>query len=152
MEYAAGLTIVKTLGVDLTIQCLSSATSVVRLIGSIRTNDESKEITNYIEEEDLEKRIGVIMSVIKNINMDKHNTEPLSLCIGNLQECIKRLEDLLKAFNERVLYNRSIWVLSSLRSYGFSDLLAGLKVCTKNLESRKQELFNIIMINNMLLG
>jgi hypothetical protein len=148
MEYAAGLTIVKTLGVDLTLSCLSSATSLIRLIGSIRSNDDSsRDIVDYIVSEDLEKQIGLIVSLIKNIDV---NSEPLKICIGNLEECINSIEGHLKIFNERMSYNKSIWVLASLRSYGFADLLQKLRACAKTLESRIQFLFNVIQINHAL--
>jgi hypothetical protein len=154
MELVTGMAIVKTVGVDVTLQCLSSVTSsakgIYNMISSIKTNDELLEVMRFIEKEDIEKQTKMVEAILTGVNIEKHHTSALSQCVSDLKECLSTMETLLSAINVRANYNRSIWMFKSFRSYGFSDLFNRLQICTQNLAYRKQALFDVLRINNQL--
>lgn len=155
MEYVAGVAFVKTVGIDGTLQCLSSVTSsakcIYNMISSIKTFDESQEVMRFIEETDLERKIRLVESVMAGIDIKQHHTAALAYCINDLKECLALMETLLAAINTRVTYNRSIWMFKSFRAYGFSDLFDRLKISFRNLADRKTALFEVLRINDRLM-
>ena len=155
MEYAAGVAIVKTIGIDVTIQCAKAlsctAKGVYDLLRSISSTDNGGSVSKYIEETDLECMIKVMEKVVLAIDVNKHHTDPLLQCIEDLQTCLTLTEQILKEYQKRIDYNRSIWFFSSFRAYGFSDLHENLQLQVRHLNGRYDRLSNTIKMNAYLL-
>jgi len=154
MEYAAGVAIVKTIGIDVTIQCVKAvsctAQGIYGLLRNIGSIDTGGAVSKYMREADIECQVQLLESVVSAIDVNRHHTEPLSLCIKDLRSCLDQIEKILREFQTRIDFNRSIWLFSSLRSYGFSDLHDELKLHTRHLADRSSRLFDIIKINGYL--
>lgn len=152
MELALGLTVVRT-SVDLTLMCIktvtSSAQGIYGLITALNSSSVGS-ISHVLRELDLETDVLILESLLKEIDVDKHHTETLSLCLKSLEECVLKIETALKTVHERISYNNSIWLFSTMRSYSFDDLADSLKILKLNLNNRKKTLFDVIKINPFL--
>jgi hypothetical protein len=154
MEYIAGVTIIKSIGLDLTIKCItgltSSAQGIYNLLTNIKTSSYSEDISKVLKELDMENDILILESLLKEINIEKHHTKTLALCLESLRECVVSIEKILIEINTRIIYNKSLWIGTSVRSYTFDDIIESLKIFNSNLNNRKKTLFEVIKINQYL--
>jgi len=154
MEYIAGVTVLKTIGLDLTLKCISTLTvstqSVYNLLSNIKSSVHTKDLTNVLKEMDLENDILILESIFKEIDLENHHTKTLALCLESLKVCVSEIENKLSEVNNRIIYNQSLWIASSMRSYVFDDIINSLKLLKLNLDNRKKTLFEVIKINAYL--
>ena len=154
MEYIAGVTVLRSIGLDLTLKCIStltiSAQSVYSLLTNIKSSAHTKDLTNVLREMDLENDILILESILKEIDLEHHHTKTLALCLESLKVCVFEIENKLSEVNNRIIYNKSLWLASSMRSYVFDDIIDSLKLLKSNLDNRKKTLFEVIKINSYL--
>lgn len=154
MEYAAGIALVKTIGIDGTLACINTLTSttgnIYSLIRKVSISSDAPDITSYIKETDLERKLQLLECIVKSIDINKHHTEALSMGIDNLKQCISDMNDVLKETDKRLDYNKDLWMLKSMRSYGFLDIYEKLKLHSHTLDERKKALLEVLSINAYL--
>lgn len=155
MEYAAGMVIVRTIGVDVTMQCIGALTGSVKgicgLIVGLQSCDEVAGVLKFIRDTDLERKVRLLERIITDIDLTRH-TASLSMSIEDVRECLGDIEKVLTEMQTRITYNRSLWLMKSMRSHGFTDILERIRTLTQNLEDRKKALFEVISINDHLGG
>jgi len=148
----AGLA-VTSIGIDTCIKTVTmSAQGIYSIVTTLTSPSTTPSISYVIKELDLIAEVSVLETLLKEIDLNKHHTETLTLCVKSLEECVLQIEKNLKIVQERSDYNNSLWILTSLRSYGFDDLISTLKLLKLNLSSRKKTLFNVLKINNFLVS
>ncbi len=154
MEYVKGVALVRSLGTNATLQCITSLTTSARciygLIASMGTHSEAPDIMMLIKESDLERKTRLLESVLSDIDIKMHYTNSLALCIKNLNSCLDDIKGMLDIVNKRSSYNKSLWLLKRARTYGFMDIYTSLKVTIMNLDDRRQSLFEVLAINHKL--
>lgn len=154
MEYVAGATIIRTIGLDLTIKCITgltaSAQGIYGLVSNISNNSHTPDIGNVVRELDLATDVSILESLLKEINIERHHTQTLAICLEKLRECVREIENQLIEMNTRLMYNKSLWIAVSMRSYGFTDIIDKLRILKKNMDSRRQMLFEVLKINGYL--
>lgn len=158
MEYV-GIIITKSVGIDFTIKCITtlttSAQGIYSLVSSISSSSiyaSDQDISKFLKELDIHSDISILEILIKEIDIHKHHTQTLSQCLEKLQECVINIENELIEINKRLLYNKSLWIAISMRSYGFQDIIENLKILKVNLKNRKKMLFDVIKINDYLIS
>jgi hypothetical protein len=149
MEFA-----IRTIGLDGALGCINAFTSttsnIYLLIKKFSTLPESQSITEYIQETDLELKLRVLDCIVRSIDIS-HDTEALALSICSLKGCISEMHCILKDIDQRLQYNMSLWVIRSVRSYGFSDLYDRLKLQSMILDDRRHLLMDVLHINKYLV-
>jgi len=164
MELIGG-TIIKNLSIDLTLKCISaittSASSIYGLIG--RFNDDGtkpEDVDKVLKDSDLEAKIPLLESVLKNLRLGKHSP-PLNLSLEGLGSCLKSIEKELKEISVRVTYNKSLdtskiykifwfipWHFRSRLFWKFDDIIENIKFYNKRLDERSELFFNILKTND----
>lgn len=141
-----------TIGLDLTLKCITavtaSAQSIYTLASSISSNKQEPSISKLLQELDIVADIQAIELIIKDFNIKKHHTRPLSSCLESLEKCVKEIETQLYEIQVRLCYNKTLW--TSLWAYKFTDVIENLKSLKIVLDNRKTMLFEVIKINGYL--
>lgn len=165
MDYVIGSTVARailgsptlsTICIQTTIQCLQTLAvttqEIYGFITTIKTTTHHIDITNLLIELDLEPEVLVLESLLKEINIEKHHTQTLAICLKLLEDCLTDILKLLSEVNKRLDYNKKLWVsFYGSRSYKFDDLGNKLRFYKANLDKRKDNLFEIIKINKYLI-
>jgi hypothetical protein len=149
MEFA-----IKTMGLDGALGCINAFTNttsnIYLLIKKFSTLPESQSVTEYIRETDLELKLKLLDCVVRSIDT-RHNTEALELSIYSLKQCIAEMNSVLEDIDHRLQYNTSLWLIRSVRSYGFTDLYDKLKLHSQILDDRRHLLIEVLHINHYLV-
>ncbi|NBX75171.1 MAG: hypothetical protein EBQ92_01290 [Proteobacteria bacterium] len=143
-----------SIGLNVVAQCITSLTAsangIYTLVGNITNNGSVPDIANFFEESDIKGDIQVLEFLIKEINPNNNPTKTLAKSLHLLKECVSEIEEKLKEVKRRVDYNNSLWFFTSIRSYGFTDMVRNLKSLKQKLNGRRDGLFEILKINNYL--
>ena len=143
---------VTSIGIDTCIKTVTmSAQGIYGIITTLTSPSTTPSISYVIKELDLATEVSVLETLLSEIDLEKHHTETLNKCVKSLEECVLQIEANLKTVQERSDYNNSLWIFTSMRSYGFDDLVSALRLLKCNLSSRKKTLFNVIKINTYLV-
>ena len=155
--YFVGTAIAGVIGLDMTlntIRCVNTITastdSIYKLVNCIHTHPQSSDIIKVLNKCDIEIKVRIIESLIKNLKLEKI-TEPIILCLNSLKESIALIEKELCDIHTKLNYNYSLWMLKSFREYDFSANIFNLHIYNNMLDNRKTLFFDIIHINNDLL-
>lgn len=155
MEYVIGGTIIRTIGIDLTLKCIStittSAHSIYGLISGLTSGSRPQNVVTVLKKLDIEQKVRVLESLIKNLRLGKHS-ETLSICLDGLKECLNNIEAELVIVQNRVTYNHSLWVFKAWRSWGFDDCIINLTTFNDMLESRRIMFFQVLEVDNELIS
>jgi len=110
------------------------------------TNHNANVVSDFIREFDILHKIKTITEFIDSIQHPNHNVleeiESIKICINDITKQLKIIE-------QRLEYNKSIWLLSSIRSYGFENRIKELKILMKVLNDRFNMLVLIYKTNNL---
>lgn len=143
-----------SIGLNVIAQCITSLTAsangIYTLVGNITNNGSVPDISNFFEESDIKGEVQVLELLIKEINLNNNPTRTLAKSLHLLKECVKEIEEKLKEVKRRVDYNNSLWFFTSVRSYGFTDIVRSLKNLKQKLNNRRIGLFEVLKINNYL--
>ena len=145
-----------TICIQSTVQCLQTlAVTTQEIYGFITTIKETTshvDIKNLMIELDLEPEVLVLESLLKEINIEKHHTQTLAICLKLLDQCLADILKLLAEVNKKVDYNKNLWVtFYGWRCQKFDGLGDQLRFYKANLDKRKSNLFEILKINSYLI-
>lgn len=153
MEYIMGGTIIRAIGLNLTLGCLnritSSAQSIYTLIGYVNGNSKYSDVGETIQKLDLDLKIRVLESLMKNLKTEKHS-EALQMCLTALGDCLISIEKELCDVYTKTNFNRSIKIMRSYRAQSFENNIKKLCIYSDTLDSRKELLFEILGIDKHL--
>ncbi len=110
-------------------------------------NYDDDKIYNFINKIDIIQKLKNIYNYIikaQSINSFVKNE------VDGILEVIKKIEEQINIINERLLYNKSIWLLSSFRKFKFNNRINELNVQTTILYKRLNTLNNYTTINNIV--
>lgn len=155
MDIVIGKTVVQTIGLDLTLKCISTLTSsaqgIYSLIKSINSNaSDQPDIQFVIADLDLGMEVKILDALIKDINIETQYTETLALCIESLKECVEQLESELVDVQKKLEWNSSLRIFKYYRSYGFEGKVEKFRLLKSNMNGRKAMLFDVLKINQHL--
>lgn len=165
MEYVIGSTVARailgnptasSICVQTTIRCLQTVVvttqEIYGFVTTIKTASHHVDITNLLIELDLEPEVLVLESLLKEINIEKHHTQTLAICLKLLEDCLTDILKTLAEVNKRLEYNNKLWVsFYGSRCYKFDNLGTKLRFYKTNLDKRKDNLFEILKINSYLM-
>lgn len=164
MDYVIGSTVARailgnptlsTICIQTTIQCVQTLAvttqEIYGFITTIKSTTYHVDIANLLIELDLEPEVLVLESLLKEINIEKHHTQTLAICLKLLEDCLTDILKLLSEVNKKIEYNNKLWIsFYGTRCYKFDDLGTKLRFYKANLDKRKENLFEILKINSYL--
>jgi len=127
---------------------LSNITSSIYNINSYILKDTSEnaiKVADFIREFDILHKIKTITEFIDSI---QSNTHVINAEIESIKICINDINVQLKIIEQRLDYNKNIWILSSIRSFGFDNRIKELTILMKVLNDRFNMLLLIYNNNN----
>jgi hypothetical protein len=141
-------TVGTTVGINFAIKCVSMITSTTQGIYSITQNiyntNPCNEIAKVLRETDIELRIQILETFIAQIDTSKIDNQATLLCLDSLKQCLQNIEKELKQIHDRLLYNKSLWFASSIRSYSFKNNVIRMLSYSKILSQRQKMLFELL--------
>ncbi len=151
METIIGTIGVVTLGsIVYSISTVSS--SIVTLVGYIKINsvNDQYDISKIISKADIEATIKLLHTIIMEI--PEHCTKKLTvvMALQNVQEIIESIEQELAEIHKKIVYNNSLYLLSSWRSYDYRKNVESIETKVSILEKRKENLFRTLQVFNLL--
>lgn len=148
--------ILGTIGIQMTLQCLQTLSTTTQeiygFITTIKTTTHHVNIGSLLMELDLASEVLVLESMLKEIDVEKNHTQTLAICLKLLQDCLNEIHSLLAEINKRIDYNTKLWVTGyGVREYKFDDVSDKLRFLSSNLRGRKQNLIDVIKMNDFLI-
>jgi len=141
------------IGVDLTLKCINSITGTTQtiygLISGIK-GEKQIEVTKFLTDTDIEATIKVLESLLQELDVDKHTSKTLNLCLTEMEEVIKEINVILKMIHDRLLFNNSLYVLKSWRSWKFTEEIEKLGKLNEILHNRWKLLRDVLAIKESL--
>ena len=150
MSYIAGMTMIGV-GAKCITAFTASANGIQVVISNINKFSHINDVTNIIQELDLNNDIIILERLIKEININEQSTNTLRSCISTLTDCIISIEQLLNDIHTKITYNNSLWLFKSFRAYTFNNDIKQLEIFKKVFENRKKMLFSVMDINSKLV-
>lgn len=150
-----GNPVLGTICIQTTIQCLQTLAvttqEIYGFISTIKTTTQHVNIATLLTELDLESEVLVLESLLREINIEKHHTQTLAICLKLLDECLGEIHKLLSEVHKRMDYNSKLWVdIYGLRTKKFDDISDKMRFLKNNLDKRKDNLFEVLKINQYL--
>ena len=134
--------LVPALVMNMTTILLSNVTTSIYNINAYiltNKNHSSQKMATFIREYDIVHKIRTIAQFIESIHI---NSDMVKTQIESIHSCIDEITKQLKIIEERLAYNKSIWIMSTIRSYGFDNRIKELEILMKVLNER----FNLLVI------
>lgn len=155
MQYVTGAIFVKTVGIDVALQCcvstlVSSIQGICSILKHLKSNESyACDIKLILDELDIEATLQVLHVFILELNIDDIQTNTFSQALDNLKNVIIEIEENFKQIKYRYDYNNSLWI-SYYRLYTFDDIICKLKTLRIKLDKRYSLLFETLKIRNCL--
>jgi len=135
------------------IQCVGGITTIAQtiygLIGYIGSESKTP-IYEIIRDMDIEFKVKILESLLKDINQEHKNSHTIKLCLNELECLLHKIATELQSIKGKIKYNNSLWV-TYFRTYDFKDSAETLKQFNTTLGVRSDMLFNILKIDNKLM-
>jgi hypothetical protein len=131
--------------IDSVCRITSSAQGIYSVVNNISSFTYCPSVVKALKELDISTTVNILESLIKELNV-KHESETLNICIESLKESVREIEKELLQIQERLMYNKKIWVFSSVRSYKFHNSIERLKTLKNVLNDRIQWLERIMKL------
>ena len=145
--------VVKRVGMDITVKILSglssSAHGIYGLLYYIQNESKTK-IGKELEDTDVKTTIKILENFISELYINENTPETIIFCIKKVHNTLVNIENNLKLIYEKIKYNNSLWVLSSMRSYNFNTNIKNIKKELIKLENKKKLLFDTLKLSNTL--
>jgi len=125
----------------------SSAQGIYSLMSNISSYTCFPDIVFALRKLDIEASVRVLEILIKELDI-KHKTDTLEQSLNLLKECLTNIENELCDIHQKLAYNRSLWIFSSLRTYKFTNSIGNLEILKNQLDNRKKIFFDILNNNN----
>ncbi len=138
--------------IDLTVKAISaigtSASGIYTILDSV-SYYKGHDIHSIIIEFDIQEHLKVLLTLLNEVNLEKHHTQTLALCVSQLRDSIIEIENQLIEIKRRIDYNKSLYI-KTFRTFGFDDIIEKIKILKNQLDNRKNMLFEILKINPYL--
>lgn len=146
--------ILTLIGVDITCRMINSITSsaktVYSVINTIRDDGTHIEITDYLRDIDIEITIRTIETLIKELDINQHNSESINLCLSNLNDIVSEFHKELADIHEKITYNNSLWVLKRVRKWDFIENMKRIDKMNDTLHNRWKLLRDVLSIKEAM--
>jgi len=127
----------------------SSAQGIYSIMNNISSYSSYPDIISSLRKLDIEASVRVLVRFIKELDV-KHKTKSINESIILLKECMEDIEKELLVIHEKLVYNRSIWFMRTMRSYTFKSSIDNLETLKRKLDNRSQMFFSILKNNHNL--
>jgi hypothetical protein len=132
-----------TISTKVILNLTNTIRSIYDLILSI--NNESKQIEQLIIKSDIKVIIETLELYINEIDTDLlHTSKTLTFSLKNLHDIIDTIKTELERIHYKIQYNKNVYLLYSIRAYGFNSSFERMENYMKTLEIRKNLLFDVI--------
>ena len=119
-----------------------SLTNNIKLSKNIYHQD----IKDVLMKTDLDATINLLQSIIIEIPNYFNDNMSVIIALKNMQEIIGQIEAELKIINNKMEYNKSIYLMKNYRSYDFKSELKKLETYIFVLEKRRDNLFKTLEV------
>ena len=140
--------ILSTVAITPIINSISSlSTNIFGLVSHIRVtkNIHYDETIKVLNKTDIEATIMLLQSIILDISEKEHN-KFIIIALQHVKDCIASIETELNEIKERIAYNSSLYLMSSMRSYDLLPNLNAIELKSSVLDKRCDYLFKAISI------
>lgn len=144
-----GNKIITTVGYQLVSIVTNNLCNYITSTGETKIPEIKRLMTKFVDL-DLEATIRVAESVINEIK-NKQLSTSVETSINNLKEIIGKIEIELVDIYTKINYNKSLYFLSSLRSYDCTIPIENIINHEKILQKRLKLLLNMLSINDKIL-
>lgn len=155
MEYFVAKEFVGRVGfsvaVNLATALTSSAKSISSLLGIINNDKTQTDLIRLLEETDVETTISVLDTMVGEIRIDEKTPNTIIMCLKKVHSILQKIEAELKGIHDKVKWNKSLYLLKSLRSYTFKSNIARINTLLGVLEGRRKLLFDALNIQPHLV-
>jgi hypothetical protein len=141
--------ILSTVAITPIINSISSlSTNIFGLVSHIRVtkNIHYDETIKVLNKTDIEATIMLLQSIILDISEKEHfsNNKFIIIALQHVKDCIASIETELNEIKERIAYNSSLYLMSSMRSYDLLPNLNAIELKSAVLDKRCDYLFRAI--------
>lgn len=128
----------------------STTTGIFALTQKIYKSDPSGEMEKVLKETDIEFKRDILYTLIEKIDSNKIHNKALKQCLDGMKECLADLEKELKIIHQKLEYNKSLWLLPSMRSYKFTNSPDKIRSLFKVLVERRDMLFKMLDLPGLI--
>jgi hypothetical protein len=122
------------------------SSSIYTLVSNIRVNKHihNSDIVKILTKTDVVATIKLLQAVMMEIPENYINCLSVITSLKNVYDIIEQIENELKDLNNKVDYNRNLYIMSNWRSYDFKDNLEKIEQLICILDRRKDNLFKVL--------
>lgn len=129
-----------------------SVKSIYNLIDSISKHNHSNkysdtDINELIENLDIRNKLHIYSLLI--VECPETKCESIKNSLISVKDIIVDIESLLKIINEKLYYNKNLWIFKSFRSYSISKDMKSLEKYVNKLDSRIESLKIVTEISKL---
>ena len=144
------------IGLELTLSCISGFTSAASSIFYITDvvstyKGENAKIITTILDLDIANSVKVLEQLLNELEITEESSNTLHICIKSLHDVIKQIEHEFSEIQNKLEYNRSLYVFKNLRSCKFNNTIKRLTTLKSILDNRRDLLFRTISMDSVVL-
>ncbi len=126
----------------------TTSKNIVTHVNNIKSYTNN-EIADLLITEDVETKILILENVINELNINNNTSKSIVECINKLHEILTKIENELPLIHDKIIWNESLYILKSFRSYTFTEDVKSVNKYLKILEIRKKLLLDTIKIKKL---
>lgn len=149
--------ILSVISANVIVGIISGITTTINGVYTIKdviksnTTTGSKEVEQIMKDIDIEVKLKIIQLFLSELKITDSTPNTIVYCMNEIKNIITDIEKELNIINERLQYNRCLWIGSSIRAYKFHNCKTRLENYFKNLDQRYQLLISILSIENQVV-
>lgn len=149
--------ILSVISANVIVGIISGITTTINGVYTIKdviksnTTTGSKEVEQIMKDIDIEVKLKIIQLFLSELKITDSTPNTIVYCMNEIKNIITDIEKELNIINERLQYNRCLWIGSAIRAYKFHNCKTRLENYFKNLDQRYQLLISILSIENQVV-
>lgn len=149
--------ILSVISANVIVGIISGITTTINGVYTIKdviksnTTTGSKEVEQIMKDIDIEVKLKIIQLFLSELKITDSTPNTIVYCMNEIKNIIMDIEKELNIINERLRYNRCLWIGSAIRAYKFHNCKTRLENYFKNLDQRYQLLISILSIEKQVV-
>jgi len=122
--------------------------NIYSLMNNIKVNKNlySEEISGLLTKTDIHSTIQLLESIISELPEYYLKSTSIMIALHNVRNIIINIEEEITKINNKICYNKNLYVLKNWRSYDFKDDVTNLENLFCILDKRRDNLFKTIEV------
>ena len=149
--------ILSVISANVIVGIISGITTTINGVYTIKdviksnTTTGSKEVEQIMKDIDIEVKLKILQLFLSELKITDSTPNTIVYCMNEIKNIITDIEKELNIINERLRYNRCLWIGSAIRAYKFHNCKTRLENYFKNLDQRYQLLISILSIEKQVV-